>query len=143
MWPANHKLLTLLSAPVDFLNSPFFSLQENLGKFKPFFHERIYIFWHLTIKPYSQLGIFIKKCTHFDSVMARKLFYQSWNPRPNCTCRCRERLSPYLLQCFAQFYFLKVRTLQYFQGKLWACSRQSLLCSVVADFAFCNFVVVF
>ena len=118
-----------------------------------FFSMREYIFWHLTLKPFSQLRTFIKKvyisncqskaASLLDAVTVEDLFSQSWNLRPNCTCRYRDLLPGYLLECFAQFYFPKVRTMQYFQGKLWACSRQSLLCSLVAGFAFCNFVAVF
>lgn len=121
-----------------------------------FFSMREYIiFWHLTLKTYCQLRIFIKNflssCQGEHSITSwfshgqKTIFSQSWNIRPNCTCKYRETfsLTIFLSALPNFFYFPKVITMQYFQGKLRACTRQSLLCSLVAAFAFCNFVAVF
>lgn len=152
MWPTNQKLLSLLSAPVDLLSSPFLYLQENFGKFKPFFHDRIYYFLAPHYKTLLSTWNFYQK-TYTSSCQGHPVLMPSWSENyftgvglPDLTVPAgteRVLLPDYLLQSFAQFYFPKVRTLQYFQGKLWACSTQSLLCSVAAAFAFCTFVMVF
>lgn len=78
---------------------------------------REYISWHLTIKTFSQLGIFVKKiyipncqskaASLLDAVMIGELF-----PRvriSNLTVPAsteRELFPEYLLECFTQFFLL-------------------------------------